>query len=292
MAYQIWTDTSANLPGPLCKELGIGVLPFHFIHNGGPEECCLDTDAFSYEEYYEDLKNGGVATTSMINSEAYREIFEREAAAGNDVLYIGMSSGISGAYGASAIAAREAGERYPDHRFEVFDTRGASLGEGLLVLAAQKLRKAGADLQKVLRELDRLRTHMMQIFTVDDLMYLKRGGRISRMKAAIASVLNIKPILRGDEEGRIVVTNKTVGRKASIRTLADDLIENIDEKDACGIGIAQAGCSADAQSLVARIRAKFPSLPSLTVPYEPVTGSHVGPGALALFYISRTPRTV
>lgn len=292
MAYHIWTDTSANLPAPLCKKLGIGVLPFHFIHNGGAEQCCLDTDAFPYDAYYEDLKNGGVATTSMINSEAYREIFEREAAAGNDVLYIGMSSGISGAYGASALAAREAGERYPQHRFEVFDTKGASLGEGLLVLAAQKLQKAGADLQKVMRELDRLRTHMMQIFTVDDLMYLKRGGRISRMKAVIASVLNIKPILRGDEEGRIVVTNKTVGRKASIRTLADDLIENIDEQDACGVGIAQAGCAADAQALIARIRAKFPSLPILTVPYEPVTGSHVGPGALALFYISCTPRTV
>ena len=292
MAYHIWTDTSANLPAPLCKKLGIGVLPFHFIHKGEVEQCCLDTDAFPYDDYYEDLKNGGVATTSMINSEAYREIFEREAAAGNDVLYIGMSSGISGAYGASALAAREAGERYPQHRFEVFDTKGASLGEGLLVLAAQKLQKAGADLQKVLRELDRLRTHMMQIFTVDDLMYLKRGGRISRMKAVIASVLNIKPILRGDEEGRIVVTNKTVGRKASIRTLADDLIDNIDEKDACGVGIAQAGCAADAQALIARIRAKFPSLPILTVPYEPVTGSHVGPGALALFYISRTPRTV
>ena len=292
MAYHIWTDTSANLPAPLCKKLGIGVLPFHFIHNGGAEQCCLDTDAFPYDDYYEDLKNGGVATTSMINSEAYREIFEREAAAGNDVLYIGMSSGISGAYGASALAAREAGERYPQHRFEVFDTKGASLGEGLLVLAAQKLQKAGTDLQKVLRELDRLRTHMMQIFTVDDLMYLKRGGRISRMKAVIASVLNIKPILRGDEEGRIVVTNKTVGRKASIRTLADDLIENIDEQDACGVGIAQAGCAADAQALIARIRAKFPSLPILTVPYEPVTGSHVGPGALALFYISRTERAV
>ena len=87
MAYHIWTDTSANLPAPLCKKLGIGVLPFHFIHNGGAEQCCLDTDAFPYDAYYEDLKNGGVATTSMINSEAYREIFEREAAAGNDVLY-------------------------------------------------------------------------------------------------------------------------------------------------------------------------------------------------------------
>ena len=292
MAFHIWTDTSANLPAPLCEKLGIGVLPFHFVHNGGAEQCCLDTEAFPYDEYYSDLKNGGTATTSMINPEAYREIFEREAAQGHDVLYIGMSSGISGAYGASALAAREVGERYPERRIEAFDTKGASLGEGLLVLAAQKLQKAGADLQRVLRELDRLRTHMMQVFTVDDLMYLKRGGRISRMKAVIASVLNIKPILRGDEEGRIVVTNKSVGRKASIRTLADDLVENVDEKDLCGVGIAQAGCAADAMALAARIRAKFPELPILTVPYEPVTGSHVGPGALALFYISRTARSV
>ena len=292
MAYHLWTDTSANLPAALCRELGIGVLPFHFIHNGGAEACCLDTEAFPYDDFYEDLRNGGISTTSMINPEAYREIFEQAAAAGSDVLYIGMSSGISGAYDASSLAAREAREKYPDRRFEVFDTKGASLGEGLLVLAAQKLQKAGADLQRVLGELDRLRTHMMQIFTVDDLMYLRRGGRISRMKAVIASVLSIKPILRGDEEGRIVVTNKTVGRKASIRMLADDLIENIDEADACGVGIAQAGCSADAQALAARIRSRLPNLPILTVPYEPVTGSHVGPGALALFYISRSVRTV
>ncbi len=292
MSFHIWTDTSANLPAAMCRLLGIKVLPFHFSHNGGGEECCLDTDAFPYDDYYEDLKAGGTATTSMINPEAYREVFEREAKAGHDVLYIGMSSGISGAYGASVLAAREVAEMYPDRCVEVFDTKGASLGEGLLVLAAQKLQKAGADLQKVLGELDRLRTHMMQIFTVDDLMYLKRGGRISRMKAVIASVLNIKPILRGDEEGRIVVTNKAVGRKASIRALADDLIANIDESDACGIGIAQAGCSSDAQTLIDRIRAKLPNLPILTVPYEPVTGSHVGPGALALFYISRYERTV
>ena len=292
MSFHIWTDTSANLPAAMCRLLGIKVLPFHFSHNGGGEECCLDTDAFPYDDYYEDLKAGGTATTSMINPEAYREVFEQEAKAGQDVLYIGMSSGISGAYGASVLAAREVAEMYPDRCVKVFDTKGASLGEGLLVLAAQKLQKAGADLQKVLRELDRLRSHMMQVFTVDDLMYLKRGGRISRMKAVIASVLNIKPILRGDEEGRIVVTNKAVGRKASIRALADDLIANIDESDACGIGIAQAGCKADAEALIRRIRAKRPNLPILTVPYEPVTGSHVGPGALALFYISRHARAV
>ena len=292
MAFHIWTDTSANLPAALCNKLGIGVLPFHFIHNGGAEECCLDTETFPYDAFYADLKAGGTATTSMINSEAFREIFDQEAKSGNDVLYIGMSSGISGAYGASVVAAREVKKNHPDRRIEAFDTKGASLGEGLLVLAAQKLQKAGADIQKVLRELDRLRTHMMQIFTVDDLMYLRRGGRISRMKAVIASVLNIKPILRGDEEGRIVVTDKTVGRKASIRALADDLIENIDEADACGVGIAQAGCTADSDALIQRIRAKLPNIPILTVPYEPVTGSHVGPGALALFYISRQARTV
>ena len=113
MAFRIWTDTSANLPAPLCEKLGIGVVPFHFIHNGGAEQSCLDTEAFPYEEYYADLKSGGTATTSMINSEAFREVFEREAEAGRDVLYIGMSSGISGAYGASVLAAREVGEKHP-----------------------------------------------------------------------------------------------------------------------------------------------------------------------------------
>ena len=292
MGIHIWTDTSANLPAALCKKLGIGVLPFHFMRNGGKAECCLETETFPYDAFYEELKAGGTATTSMINPEAYRQVFEKEAKAGNDVLYIGMSSGISGAYGASVLAAREVGEAFPDRKIVAFDTKGASLGEGLLVLAAQKLQKAGEDLSKILRELDRLRTHMMQIFTVDDLMYLRRGGRISRMKAVIASVLNIKPVLRGDEEGRIVVTGKSVGRKAAIRALADDLVENIDAKDACGVGIAQAGCGKDAETLIRRIREKLPNLPILTVPYEPVTGSHVGPGALALFYISRSPRAV
>ena len=292
MAFCIWTDTSANLPTRICDEKGIGVIPFHFIHNGGTEDCCMDTEAFPYDAFYEDLKNGGTASTSMINMEAFREVFEEEAANGKDVLYIGMSSGISGAYAASAISAREMREKYPDRRIVSFDTRGASLGEGLLVLEAERLRQAGADLDEVLRELERLRTHMMQIFTVDDLMYLKRGGRISRMKAVIASVLNIKPILRGDEEGRIVVTGKTIGRKASIRALADDLIENIDQSDLCGVGIAQAGCAADADALISRIHAMLPGLAILNVPYEPVTGCHVGPGALALFYISRDERSV
>lgn len=292
MAFRIWTDTSANLPAAVCQKLGIGVLPFHFVHNNGPEECSLDTDAFPYDDFYADLKAGGTATTSMINPEAYRQVFAREAEAGNDVLYIGMSSGISGAYSASALAAQEVQAAYPQRHIEAFDTKGASLGEGLLVLAAQKLQQAGKGLKDALKELNRLRTYMMQVFTVDDLMYLRRGGRISRMKAVIASVLNIKPILRGDEEGRIVVTGKTIGRKAAIRALADDLLENIDEKDVCGVGIAQAGCAADAEALICRIRAKLPNLPILTVPYEPVTGSHVGPGALALFYISRTERAV
>ena len=292
MAFSIWTDTSANLPTHTCEEMGIGVIPFHFIHNGGGEECCMDTEAFSYDAFYEDLKNGGTAVTSMINTEAFREVFEAEAGVGKDVLYIGMSSGISGAYAASAISARKTGEKYPDRHIIAFDTKGASLGEGLLALEAGKMQRAGADLDEVLRELERLRAHMMQVFTVDDLMYLKRGGRISRMKAVIASVLNIKPILRGDEEGRIVVTGKTVGRKASIRALADDLIGNIDRKDKCSVGIAQAGCASDAEALISRIHAALPDLEIMSVPYEPVTGSHVGPGALALFYISSHERSV
>jgi DegV family protein with EDD domain len=204
--------------------------------------------------------------------------------AGNDVLYIGMSSGISGAFGASAVAAREAGEKYPQRRFEVFDTKGASLGEGLLVLAAQKLQKTGADLSKVLKELDRLRTHMMQVFTVDDLMYLRRGGRISGASAIVGTMLSIKPMLKGNEKGQIVAFGKIRGRRNSVKAIADNynlLVKNPQEQM---IGIAHADCQEDVDFLISMLNEKNPPKEILTVCYEPVTGSHVGPGGLALFF--------
>ena len=289
MPLKLFTDTSANLPTALAAELRLEVLPFSYIRAGQPFSC-MDTETFDAEGFYGALKKGERVTTSMISIGAYTEAFEAELQAGNDVLYIGMSSGISGSYQASAIAAGDLQERYPQRRIIAFDTYGASLGEGLIAVTAARMNLAGATFDEILAEISERRDHMMQVFTVDDLMYLHRGGRVSRVTAMIGSVLQIKPILRGDPQGHIIVTGKARGRKASIRTLADDLAANVLPRDADSVGIAQAGCAEDAQLLVSLIHASTQIRDILVVPYEPVTGSHVGPGALALFYLSREIR--
>ena len=180
-----------------------------------------------------------------------------------------MSSGISGAYAASESASKRVREENPNVRIETFDTRGASLGEGLLVLEAARMRKAGASMDEVLAMLRNHRSRTQQVFTVDDLMHLQRGGRVSRVAAMVGSVLQIKPILESDELGRIIVTSKVRGRKKAVRYLADALRKKIDPNEKQLIGDS------------------CPNAQFLTVKYEPVTGAHVGPGALALFFLSK-----
>ena len=211
MSYSILTDTSANLPAPVCEEWELVRVPFAYILDG-KEYTCMETEIFDDRDYYGKLRSGVRATTSMVAQETYYEAMTRCAAQG-DVLYIGMSSGISGAYGASEAAAARVREEIPNVRIETFDTRGASLGEGLLVLEAARMRKAGASMDEVLALLRNYRSRMQQVFTVDDLMHLQRGGRVSRVTAMVGSVLQIKPILESDEQGRIIVTGKVRGRK-------------------------------------------------------------------------------
>ena len=247
----------------------------------------MDTEHFDDKEYYGKLRSGVRATTSMVAQETYYEAMTRRAANGDDVLYIGMSSGISGAYAASESASKRVREENPNVRIETFDTRGASLGEGLLVLEAARMRKAGASMDEVLAMLRNHRSRMQQVFTVDDLMHLQRGGRVSRVAAMVGSVLQIKPILESDELGRIIVTSKVRGRKKAVRYLADALRQKIDPNEKQLIGIAHADCKEDAETLEGLIRESCPNAQFLTVKYEPVTGAHVGPGALALFFLSK-----
>ena len=247
----------------------------------------MDTESFNDNEYYGKLRSGVRATTSMVAQEAYYEAMTRRAAKGDDVLYIGMSSGISGAYAASEAAAKRVREENPNVRIETFDTRAASLGEGLMVLDAARMRKAGASMDEVLAMLRNHRSRTQQVFTVDDLMHLQRGGRVSRVAAMVGSVLQIKPILESDELGRIIVTSKVRGRKKAIRYLADALRQKIDPNEKQLIGIAHADCKEDAEALEGLIRESCPNAQFLTVKYEPVTGAHVGPGALALFFLSK-----
>lgn len=285
MSFAISTDTSANLPTAELQWHQLYLLPFSYIVND-VEHQCLDLTAFDGDAYYELLRHTP-ASTSMISMDQYRQLWEPLLQEGRDVLHVGMSSGISGAYQSAVMAARELREEYSQRRLVVFDTRAASLGEGIQVLHAATCREAGYTLDETVRELTELRPRVRQVFTVDDLMHLRRGGRVSGVAAAVGTALRIKPLLKGDEAGRIVVFGKVQGRKRSVRALADNFAANAELLGRWPIGIAHAGCRDEALALATMLRESDPKARIIVVDYEPVTGSHVGPGALALFYVAR-----
>ena len=287
MSFVITTDTSANLPTAELQWHQLELLPFSYIVND-IEHQCLDLTAFDGDAYYEMLRQTP-ASTSMISMDQYCQLWEPLLQEGKDVLHVGMSSGISGAYQSAVMAARELREAYPDRRLVVFDTRAASLGEGIQVLHAATCREAGYTLDETVRELTELRPRIRQIFTVDDLMHLRRGGRVSGVAAAVGTALRIKPLLKGDEAGRIVVFGKVQGRKRSVRALADNFAANAELLGRWPIGIAHAGCRDEALALAAMLKESDPKARIILVDYEPVTGSHVGPGALAMFYVAKEP---
>lgn len=287
MSFVISTDTSANLPTAELQWHQLYLLPFSYIVNE-VEHQCLDLSAFDGDAYYEMLRHTP-ASTSMISMDQYRQLWEPLLEEGHDILHVGMSSGISGAYQSAVMAARELREEYPQRRLVVFDTRAASLGEGIQVLHTATCREAGYTLDETVRELAELRPRIRQIFTVDDLMHLRRGGRVSGVAAAVGTALRIKPLLKGDEAGRIVVFGKVQGRKRSVRALADNFAANAELLGRWPIGIAHAGCRDEALALAAMLKEYDPKARIILVDYEPVTGSHVGPGALAMFYVAKEP---
>lgn len=281
--FTILTDTSANLDCALLRELDIGVIPFSFTVDG-EEQSCTDTAAFDGKAFYDAMRAGKRVTTSQITPQRYVDAFRPLLAAGRKVLFVGMSSGISGSYDSARMARLQLLEEYPMARLALVDTLGASLGEGLLVLRAAELRDRGASLEEAENTLLALRRGMKQIFTVEDLKYLRATGRLSNFKAVMATVLNIKPLLRGDAAGRIICFAKVRGRKKSIEALAERYEAMVREAGNQTVGIAHADCPEDAALLADLLRRRFPPREIMTVCYEPVTGSHVGPGTLALFF--------
>ncbi|MBO6159542.1 MAG: DegV family protein [Firmicutes bacterium] len=283
--FTIVTDTSSNLPTPIAKKAGLYVIPFTYTIDG-KVYTSEDTEAFDGVEFYGKIKTGMKVTTSLINSQTYLDHFGTIAGQGQDILFIAMSSGISGSYGCSVQAARETMEKYPDITVKTIDTMGASLGEGLVALEAARLRDEGKTLEETFQACRSMAVHMGQVFTVDSLSHLRRTGRCSNYKAAIGTVLNIKPLLKGNEIGQIVTYGQVRGRKKSLQALAKSYEDHVQNADKQTIGIAHSACVDDAVYLIGLLKAsKHPPKDILTVMYEPVTGSHVGPGAVALFFV-------
>ena len=286
MSFDVLTDTSGNLTNETVRSCGLKVIPFPYFFEG-KEYTCLDTDSFSGDEFYKRIKGGLAVTTSQISPQQYMDFFRPSLEAGKDVIFVAMSSGISGSINSARIGAQMLLEEIPGRRIEIIDTRGASLGEGLIAVLAAQLRDRGLETIAAAAVLERHVEKMFNVFTVDDLMHLRRGGRLSNWAAIVGVVLNIKPILKGNEEGKIVAFAKVRGRKKSIQTLAEMYDKLVVDPERQIVGIAQAGCREDAEYLASLLRKKHPPKEIMIVEYEPVTGSHVGPGALALFFESR-----
>lgn len=281
---KIFTDTSANLPEQTLQSLDIEVIPFHYTVNGieypSPQS---GNRLLEGAPFYHAMRNGAAVHTSMINTSAFCQAFESSLGAGIDVIFIGMSSGISGAYHASMDAAEQLRRQYPQRKIATIDTRAASLGEGLVVLHAAQMNQSGASFEQIVASTVENAASVCQYFTVEDLVYLKRGGRISGAAAFVGNILQIKPILMGNDEGKIVVHHKERGRKRALEALVRQYEELVlDQKRP--VGVAHADSEADAYHLAQRLRETGHQGELIITCYEPVTGAHVGPGTIALFF--------
>lgn len=277
---QLFTDTSANLPVEIIDEYGIEVVPFSYTIDGVEY---IPEREFDGKAFYAAMRAGSAVKTSMVNTGTFIERFKAALDAGKDVLYIGMSGGISGTANAALMAKQELDEEYPDRKIVVIDTLAASLGEGLFVIKAAEQLKDGVALDAIEEAIRAQVPSMCQSFTVDDLKYLKNTGRVSGAAAIIGNVLSIHPILIGDYEGKIVVKAKVRGMKRTLDALAERYAELALSKTET-IGIAHADNEEGKAYLVQRLRDKGLTGKCLSVCYEPVTGSHVGPGTVALFF--------
>ena len=286
-SFSIFTDSSSNLTQDLAEENDIAIIPFHCYPDEHTEMACYEPGKpFDGHAFYEALRKSGPIRTSMVNSFQFTQAFEPVLKAGQDILYFAMSSGISGTCAAAVQAAEALQKKYPDRTVKVVDTIAASLGEGIFPLKAAGMQREGASLQECFDWAEYHKRRLCQYFTVDDLSYLHKGGRISVLTARIGAIANIKPILKGDSEGRIVSCGKAIGRKKSLQALAalfaKEAVYDPDEI----VAISHSDSEADANYLADLLRKSRDFKDILIRCYEPCTGSHAGPGAVALFFFA------
>ncbi len=283
--FEIITDTASNLTGEMQAEYNISVLPLSFDLDG-KSDICLDVTNFDGHAYYDAIRAGAKVTTSQVTPQKYIDAFKPILEAGKDVLFIGISSGVSGTYASSEIAARELREEYPNRKIHTFDTRGAAFGEGLFALYAAEYRNQGLGLDEVMELLISRRASMCQVFTVEDLKYLRATGRLSGVRALVGTVLQIKPLLIGNPAGKIICFAKARGRKASIAKIAEIYDREVVKAEEQTVAITHCDCPEDAQILADLLNKNHPPKKILNVVHEPATGAHIGPGSLALFFLA------
>jgi len=282
MSYQIITDSCCDFTKEMYEKLGLVVAPLMVNFRG---QTYPDRNDDSLKDMYAGLRAGEVATTSAANPEQWQELMEPYLQKGEDLLVLAFSSGLSTTYQSASMAADELKAMYPDRTISVVDSLCASLGEGLLAYYACKKRDEGMSLQELTQWLLDNRLHLCHWFTVDDLMYLKRGGRVSAATAIMGTMLNIKPVLHVDNEGHLINVGKARGRKASIQAMAKKVAELGAGYDNSTMFISHGDCLEDAEYLAGLLKEQYGAKEVYINYVGAVIGSHSGPGTLALFFM-------
>ena len=281
-AYKIITDSCCDFPVDTYRQLELDYAPLSLEFRG---QVTPDRNDDSLKELYDGMRAGESAKTSAANPDTWTKVMEPHLAAGLDVLVLAFSSGLSTTYQSAVIAGQELMEKYPDRTVRVVDTLCASLGQGLLTWYVCKQRNNGATLEEAARWAEENKLHLCHWFTVDDLMHLKRGGRVSAATALVGTMLQIKPVLHVDDEGHLINVSKARGRKASIEALAKKLGELGGNYDNSTVFLSHGDCREDAEYLIALLKEKY-GVKEVVLSYVgSVIGSHAGPGTLALFFL-------
>lgn len=287
MSFALFTDSTASLTEAEYNASNVGVLSLSLSLNDEEILCYEPGKAFDSEAFFQRMREDStlVMKTSMVNTSAFLTAFEPHLQAGEDVLYLGMAGGISGTCGAGKVAAEVLAKKYPERKVLVVDTLTAVIGQGMILREVVKLRDSGASAEEAAAHAERRSHEIHSFILVDDLNFLKRGGRISGSAALAGSIMHLKPILKGDEEGRLVLDLKILGRKKAIKTLLEQFVKlHVNSEENRYVGIVHTGCEDEAHLLAADIVDRYPDTEVSVGYFEPCTSSHVGPGAIGLFF--------
>ena len=287
MSFKVLTDASCNLSLDMLNELGVVYRSLTLVMDGQEINNYLTDEKFSFKGFYDKLRNKENIKTSLLNTEEFKAMFEDVLAGGDDILAILISSGISGTYQAAKLAADELAEKYPERKIVVIDSLAASIGHGLLVYYAAKMQQEGKSLEETTDFIMENRLKLVHKFTVDDLFFLKRGGRLSGGVAIIGTILQIKPVLHVDNNGKLISQSKVKGRKKSINAIFDSLKDNVIDPENQVMAICHGDCLEDAEYLAAKVKKEY-NVKDVIINYcDPVIAAHAGPGVLALFYLGK-----
>lgn len=285
--YVIVTDSSADLPNEMVQEMGLAVLPLKFNIGEHSYYNYADNREMSPEDFYAKVKDGAMPTTSAVNPEEFVAGVTPILESGKDALILAFSSGLSTTYQSAKIAADELSEKFPERKVYAVDTLCASLGQGLIVYLAWQQKQAGKTIEEVRDWVEDNKLHLCHWFTVDDLMHLKRGGRVSAATALLGTMLQIKPVLHVDNDGHLINMGKARGRKASLDALVAKVGETGMDVEGQTIFISHSNCLADAKYVGEEIQKKYHAPKVVYNFIGPVIGSHTGVGCVALFFLGK-----